>query len=112
MEVNLTIWDKTTGKSHRLIDHDISEVKAGADTGPGRHGRIDCLQVAKSGELLEITALAENVELDGNYKVKVWLTKNEIANLARIAFSEDRYVIDALSAKPGRESKADVDSTA
>jgi hypothetical protein len=51
-----------------------------------------------SGELA-IVAKAENVSLNGNFEVTIRLTKDEIANLARIAFAENSFaeVVDALS---------------
>jgi hypothetical protein len=48
---------------------------------------------------LAIVAKAENVSLNGNFEVTIRLTKDEIANLARIAFAENSFaeVVDALS---------------
>ena len=82
---------------HMLIDTDISKAKSPEpDISSG-----DCLRIrppSASGEL-RIVAKAENVSLDGNFNVTIRLTKDEIANLARIAFAEDSFaeVVDALS---------------
>jgi len=82
---------------HTLIDNDISKVKSPEpDMAPGVGLLI--MPPSASGEL-GIVAEAENVSLNGNFKVTIRLTKDEIANLARIAFAEDSFpeVVDALS---------------
>jgi len=53
---------------------------------------------------LRIVARADKVSLNGDFEVTVRLTKDEIANLARIAFGKDSFddVVDALSRKERR----------
>lgn len=84
---------------HTLIDNDISKAEsAEPDIPPG-----DCLSIKPLNALgeLRIVAKAENVSPNGNFQVTIRLTKDEIANLVRIAFGKDPFadVVDALSGK-------------
>ena len=82
---------------HTLINTEISKLRPDDDEGCPIHGaRIVGPTIL--GELI-IRASAEKLNLHGDYKVEIRLTKAEIANLARIAFENDSFadVLDALS---------------
>jgi|SRR5215469_1563812 len=100
MKLHLRGWSRYV-LDHTLIDKDISKAKEWAEATSGGN----CLEIVAPGTTisgaLQIVAKAENLNLNGDFEVTVWLTKDEIANLARIAFGKDLFadVVDALSRK-------------
>jgi len=99
MKLLLKGWSKYV-LDHTLIDNDISKVKASQEeaTSGGHCLEIVPPETTVSGDL-RIVARASNLSLNGDFEVTVRLTKDEIANLARIAFGKDPFadVVDALS---------------
>ena len=96
MKLLLRGWDRYE-LDHTLIDNDISKIKS-----PEPEITPDeCLRIRPPNALgeLGIVAKAENVSLNGNFNVTIRLTKDEIANLVRIAFGNDPFadVVNALS---------------
>jgi hypothetical protein len=82
-----------TGKDHHVIDH----VRAVAET------RIKGPNFA--GEAF-VRGNMRGLRLNGNYRVALWLTKNEVAELANAVFSEDRFVqVISTLAKRGLRHK-------
>ena len=87
---------------HTLMESDISKVKPSEDGVPSvSEARLRW--PTKSGELV-IRGHAEGVSLNSDFEVSVRLNKDEIANLARIAFEKDSFsdVIGLLSRKDSR----------
>lgn len=76
------------GKDHHALDHhrNVTDLCVKGPTG------LDDLMLIGD---------ARDLRLNGNYQVTVRLTKDEIADLARVAFEGDSFaaVIDVLSKK-------------
>jgi hypothetical protein len=99
MKLLLRGWSKYV-LDHTLIDDDISNVKASEEEASPGGDRLEIVspETTVSGDL-RIVAKAKNLRLTGDFEVTVRLTKDEVANLARIAFGKDPFadVVDALS---------------
>ena len=92
-------------KDQELINSDVSQLEVSQNKAySGNEAYIERLDTEFNSEPdgLELVVKAAKVSLNGNYLVRVRLTKEEIANLARIAFAKEPFseVIVALSEKP------------
>jgi hypothetical protein len=100
MELFFCGWRRHV-RSHVLIDLDISGLELSENRSHSRgEAYIESPEhhtLKMSG--LDVVAKAQNVSLNGDYYVRVTLTKEEIANLARIGLRNDPFgdVIAALS---------------
>lgn len=101
MKLILYGWRRSV-RNHELIDRDVSQLELSQNKSYfGNEAYIERSDTEFNLEPdgLEIVAKAENVSLNGNFSVRVQLTKDEIANLARIAFAKEPFaeVVAALS---------------
>jgi hypothetical protein len=101
MRLSLYGWGRYV-LNHDLINFDVSDLELSRDrTYFGDQAYIERHDPESDGEPdgLELVAKASNVSLNGDFLVRVRLTKDEIANLARIAFRDDPFadVVAALS---------------
>jgi hypothetical protein len=80
--------------SYGLMDSDLSDLRPGHSRWPAR------LEIDASSGDLEIVSTTGSERLGpGRYRVRVRLTKKEIANLAKIALRNEPFgdVVDSLS---------------
>lgn len=99
------------GMNHYVADRELMNTDISAARSFEEHtDDCDCYPIRGCGDLA-IKVSAENVHLNGNYEVTVSLTKDEIANLARIAFRKERFgdVVAALTER-GRKIPSEPES--
>ena len=94
MKVSCSGWRRTV-LDHDLIEGDISHVKPSENT---RYYAGE-IYIEVKDRKLAILSRAENLHLSGDYFFRISLSRNEIANLAMVAFGKKQLsgVIDALS---------------
>lgn len=97
MKLSFSGWRRDMGPN-TLVDRDFSLAKLG-DAEDGYYG--DHVYVEAEATCVDLITRATNVSLNGSYCVRISLTKEEIANLARIALASTPFgeAIQLLSKK-------------
>jgi hypothetical protein len=101
MRISMSGWRRDV-LNHHVVDRDVADLEPSEDkTYFANEAYIEKSDTRFNAEPegLEVAAVAEKLSLNGDYVVRVKLTKDEIANLARIAFRNDPFgdVVTAFS---------------
>ncbi len=91
--------ERISDNPHVLVKHDIAKLT------PSKKPQIHWWELETSGYIrsvddsVEIETGVENLNLHGNHVVRVRLTRNEIANLVKIAWADKSFAefVEALS---------------